>query len=155
MALRENISSSKDWNKFFQEELKLSPEIAQGYSDEFVSQDITGSNILLGLTEPGFLNQFNISVGHQLELKAFFSSKKSFEQCNTAPPRNKVPLPVVKMNITQLDFDQFKFEWERYKEHYQITHNIATSLFFCCSDEVRQQIVSYKKQQSSPGQRNH
>ena len=142
MALRTNILTSTDWEKFFLEELNLSLETAQSYSDEFVSQNITGRNIVFGLAEPGFLNQFNMSVGHQLELKAIFTATPTQTESgpSTARPQNKVPMPSVKMNITQLDFDQFTFEWNRYKEHYQINQNTATSLFFCCNDEVRQQI---------------
>ena len=144
MALRTNLSSirtSLDWERFFQEELQLSPEIAKGYGDELASQDITGINISVGLAEPGFLNQFNMTVGHQLELKTKFqTSVKTEFMGSSAPPSNKVPIPTVRMNISQVEFDQFKFEWEKYKEHYNIFQNTATSLFFCCSDDVRQQI---------------
>ena len=136
--LHSNISTSKDWLQFFIDELKLSPEIAQGYADEFVSQDITGQNLVIGLTEPGFLNQLNMSLGHQIELKAKFCPVSSHNA--SVRPNNKVPTPTVGMDISQVQFDQFRFEWERYKEHYNIRYNAATSLFFCCSEEVRQQL---------------
>ena len=146
MALRNNftgIQNAQDWEHFFQEELKLSPELSKQYGDELASQNITGSNIVIGLSEPGFLNQFNMTVGHQLELKSKFSSNVIVKQeypSNPVRPINKVPIPVVNLNISQLAFDQFKFEWQKYKEHYGIHTNVATSLFFCCSEEVRQQI---------------
>ena len=142
MALRASnftaISTQKEWVKFFLDELSLSPDIAEGYAEELTSQNITGSNIIVGLAEPGFLNQFNMSVGHQLELKTRFRSVESTPTTHT--PKNKVPTPVVRMDISQVEFDQFRFEWDRYKEHYNITTNAATSLFFCCSEEVRTQI---------------
>ena len=141
MALRATdysaISSSKDWLQFFIIELQLSADTAQGYADEFASQNITGSNIVVGLAEPGFLNQFNISIGHQLELKRKFKSSEHFI---AATPKNKVPTPMIQMDVSQAQFDQFHFEWQRYKEHYSITQNVATSLFFCCTEEVRQQV---------------
>ena len=136
--LHSNISTSKDWLQFFIDELKLSPEIAQGYADEFVSQDITGQNLVIGLTEPGFLNQLNMSLGHQIELKAKFCPVSSHNA--SVRPNNKVPTPTIGMDISQVQFDQFRFEWEHYKEHYNIRYNAATSLFFCCSEEVRQQL---------------
>ena len=68
-----NVKSAEDWEKFFQEELNLSPDTAANYADELSSQNITGRNIIIGLSEPGFLNQFNMTIGHQLELKARFS----------------------------------------------------------------------------------
>ena len=145
MALRTglmNISDPEEWRQFFIEELHLSSELAESYSEEFASQNITGKNIVVGLAEPGFLNQFNLSVGHQLELKTIFNPAIKVEPSSMIAPRphNKIPTPVVNMNISQMEFEQFRFEWEKYKEHYQITHNVATSLFFCCSEEVRQQI---------------
>ena len=144
MALRSNLSSirtSADWTQFFQEELHLSLDIAKSYGDELASQDITGINISVGLAEPGFLNQFNMTVGHQLELKTRFQPHVKTELGgNSIRPNNKVPLPTVHMNISQLEFEQFKFEWLKYKEHYQILHSVATSLFFCCNEDVRQQI---------------
>ena len=138
-----NVKSAEDWEKFFQEELNLSPDTAANYADELSSQNITGRNIIIGLSEPGFLNQFNMTIGHQLELKAKFSCPTIIKtEVNEAliRPNNKVPIPTVNLNITQLEFDQFHFEWQKYKEHYNIRHNTATSLFFCCSEEVRQQI---------------
>ena len=155
MALRTgftNISEAEDWQKFFLEELKLSPELAESYSEEFASQtNVTGRNIVVGLAEPGFLNQFNMSVGHQLELKTIFSSTVKPEPHNVIErPNNKIPTPMVNMNISQMEFDQFRFEWDKYKEHYRIVHNVATSLFFCCSEEVRQQIRIIQAARSLP-----
>ena len=146
MALRAglfNIRTAKDWKKFFHEELNLTSDTATSYGDELASQDITGSNIVIGLSQPGFLSQFNMTIGHQLELHTKFlgnTSIKSESKDNLARPSNKVPMPIVNLNITQLEYDQFQFEWQKYKEHYNIRHNIATSLFFCCSEDVRQQI---------------
>ena len=144
MALQSSFSTirtSRDWERFFQEELKLPHETAESYGNELASQDITGVNISVGLAEPGFLDQFNMKIGHQLELKTRFRASVKTEFASTpSRPFNKVPLPTVKMNITLLEFEQFKFEWGKYKEHYQICQNVATSLFFCCNEEVRQQI---------------
>ncbi len=141
MALLDtHISTSKEWLKFFIDELNLSPEVAQGYADEFSSQHITSGNILVGLSEPGFLNQLNMSLGHQLELKTKFLPAVSAGNKMPLRPNNKVPTPTLRMDVSQVEFDQFQFEWERYKEHYNIQGNAATSLFFCCSDEVRQQL---------------
>ena len=92
----------------------------------------------MGLTEPGFLSQLNMSLGHQLELKARFCPPNNTPQVR--PASNKVPTPTVRMDISQVEFDQFRFEWECYKGHYNIGYNSATSLFFCCSEEVRLQL---------------
>ena len=143
MALRatsnyDSISSSEDWLQFFLIELQLSADTAQGYADELASQNVTGTNIVIGLAKPGFLSQFNISIGHQLELESKFMRKECTNVVSM--PRNKVPTPVVRMDISQAQFDQFVFEWQHYKEHYGINQNIATSLFFCCDEDVRQQI---------------
>ena len=139
MALR-NIRTSEEWQSFFQEELQLSPDISKSYGEELASQNITGANIGIGLAEPGFLNQFNMTVGHQLELKTKFRIEVKTEFTGSSGPINKVPIPTVEMDITRIQFDQFKYEWEKYKEHYKIYQNVATSLFFCCSEKVRQQI---------------
>ena len=154
MALRTgflDIHTSSDWKEFFQEELNLSPDTAENYGDELASQNITGNNIIIGLAEPGFLNQFNMTIGHQLELKTKFSvnANTKGEFSNNCPsPRNKIPTPVVNLNISRLEFDQFIFEWQKYKEHYNIRHNVATSLFFCCSEDVRQQIRIHQTSQN-------
>lgn len=157
MALRAgltSISGLEGWQKFFIEEVNLSPELAKSYSEEFASQNITGRNIVVGLAEPGFLNQFNISVGHQLELKTIFNPAIKVEPAPTsnliACPRNKIPSPEIDMNVSLMDFEQFRFEWEKYKEHYQITSSIATSLFFCCSEKVRTQIRVLQTARSIP-----
>ena len=55
-------------------------------------------------------------------------------------PKDKIPRPTIKHGVSQLEFDQFIFEWTKYKDHYQLSHDAATSLFFCCTDEVRQRV---------------
>ena len=56
-------------------------------------------------------------------------------------PISKIPRPMVKMNSTQMEFDQFLFEWDKYKLHYHLHGDqAATNLFFCCSENVRQHI---------------
>ena len=125
-----NVQSAEDWEKFFQEELKLSPNDATNYANELSSQNITGCNIIIGLSEPGFLNQFNMTIGHQLELKAKFSRPASIKTEfgeGIVRPNNKVPIPTIGMNITQLEFDQFRFEWQKYKEHYNIHYTSYNS----------------------------
>ena len=128
---------------FFITELELSEDEAQQYADEFSSQKLTGENITIGLLKPNFLQHVNIPFGHLLELEARFKSSVKIESCQQSkaqPPMDKVPRPSVRMDISQLEFDQFKFEWGKYKSHYQIEQDTATSLFFCCTEEVRQQI---------------
>ena len=47
----------------------------------------------------------------------------------------------MKKNSTQLEYEQFVFEWKAYRNHYRLSHDqAATSLFFCCSEEIRTQI---------------
>ena len=63
MALQNfTISTSEDWLRFFQDQLHLTTEVAQGYANEFESQNITGDNIVMGLNEPGFLSQLSCDV---------------------------------------------------------------------------------------------
>ena len=97
-----------------------------------------------------------MTLGHQLELKSKFTliikseplTSTTTEPLTSRCPSNKVPLPVIQINVTQLEFEQFEFEWKKYKEHYQIIQNAATSLFFCCNEEVRQQIRILQSTQS-------
>ena len=50
-------------------------------------------------------------------------------------------MPEIKMDSSQLEFDQFVFEWQRYKMHYRFQDDQAsTNLFFCCSTDLRQHI---------------
>ena len=45
------------------------------------------------------------------------------------------------MESSQLEFEQFLFEWDKYKLHYRLNEDqVATNLFFCCTDDVRQHI---------------
>ena len=144
------ITSIEDWESFFIEELKLSTDDAQQYAEEFHSLKLTGSNIGIGLTKPDFLNHVNIPFGHLLELEARFTNKVKVETTTQRPPVDKVPRPTIGMNTSQLGFDQFKFEWYKYKQHYQLTsQESSTSLFFCCTDEVRNQIRVLQSPSSS------
>ncbi|MEL6802272.1 MAG: hypothetical protein AAFO91_00635 [Bacteroidota bacterium] len=106
MALQNStISTSEDWLRFFQDQLHLTAEVAQGYANEFESQNITGDNIVMGLNEPGFLSQLNMSLGYQLELKARFCP--ATDMSLSRPPSNKVPAPTVRMDISQMELSNF------------------------------------------------
>lgn len=124
MALRvglTNITTSNEWEKFFLEELKCSPDKAQAYSHDFVSQDITSSNIVYGLADPTFLNQFNLSIGHQLEIRSIFTPKpiKLEPATNSRAPSNKPHIrhqpPQLKPSMTPSSFRGFVSHWTTYK----------------------------------------
>ena len=148
MALRSknfsNIVTQADWQKFFLDELETTSEEARQYADEFHASKLTGKNIGTGLAKPEFLNHVSIPYGLALELEAIFTVKVKPEpqpSQNKSSRLDKVPRPTIGMNISQLAFDQFRFEWAKYKQHYQLSsQDVSTSLFFCCDDEVRRQI---------------
>ena len=115
MALRSNdfneIRTSSDWKKFFIIELKLSEDEAKQYADDFSALKLTGDNISIGLSKPDFLNHVNIAFGHLLELEArFIPAIKVDSSQHKAKPMDKVPRPCIRMDISQLEFDQFHFE---------------------------------------------
>ena len=50
------------------------------------------------------------------------------------------------MESTQLQFEQFLFEWREYKKHYGLSRQQAsTTLFFSCSEEIRTRIRTRQK----------
>ena len=53
----------------------------------------------------------------------------------------KVPRPIINMDISQIAFDQFCFEWSIYKKHYNIPESdIASHLLYSCDSKVRQRL---------------
>ena len=158
MALRTgltNITTSNEWEKFFLEELKCSPDKAQAYSHDFVSQDITSSNIVYGLADPTFLNQFNLSIGHQLEIRSIFTPKpvKLEPATNSRAPSNKPHIrhqpPQLKPSMTPSSFRGFVSHWTTYKGLVGLPpgcHDASAHIFsLACADhpQIRQTIADH------------
>ena len=132
--------------------MKLSEDDTKEYAEEFHALKLTGRNIGIGLEKHDFLNHVNIPFGHVLELESRFIHKS--KPNSTSIQRSsidKVPRPTIGIDTSQLKFDQFQFEWNQYKQYCQLTvQEAATSLFFCCTDEVRSQIRVLQTPGSDP-----
>ena len=80
----------------------MTSDTAISYGDELASEDITGSNIVIGLSQPGFLSQHDHRSSAELLTKFLGNiSIKSESNDNLSRLSNKVPMPVVNLNITQ------------------------------------------------------
>ena len=148
MALRasndETIETEPDWVSFFVDVMKFSPKSSSKYAKYLCKEGFTGEILEQSIEEPNLKDCIGMLLGEFLKLKNYIKSSISSSQLNTSSHgRNlsKLPRPSMKMDSTQMDYDQFVFEWHKYKVHYQLCGDQAsTDLFFCCSDELRQHI---------------
>ncbi len=153
MALRslknEPIQSLEDWISFFKDQLLFSQASSEKYANYLFVEGFTGEILESCIDDADIKDSIGMLMGEYKKLKSFIKSKVLPSQQSSPPsgsvlqkpPMDKVPRPQIGMEVTQLGFDQFKFEWTKYKEHLQLTpHEAATSLFFCCTEDVRSQL---------------
>ena len=151
MALQVNeLVTDQEWEEFLINELRIPKDTAQTYAASLANEGHCRESIthLLTFSTPGqpspLLTQLGIKVGHCLKLAAHFTPVASQISTSTTSSHNvklKIPRPVITLDATQTDFDQFCFEWKSYRSHYQLTeHDIASHLFYCGNEDVRKRI---------------
>ena len=154
MALRtengEPISSESEWLSFFQETMKFPSGSAIKYSSYLSAEGFTGDVLEECITDPDMKENIGMLMGEYKKLAGFIRqfNQMSITSAHTSPPSqtpheriSNIPRPTIKMDSTQLDYDQFVFEWNRYRLHYHLSADqAATNLFFCCSEDIRQHI---------------
>ena len=140
--------SVADWSEYLEEKLKVTKEVAEDYARSLVSngycwetvklvvQNTTIAQPCQSLLDRGF------KIGHCLKMAVILKcDRQSSERPSTSGPLLKIPRPVLSLDINQVDYDQFCFEWRTYRAHYQISHeSIASHLFYCGNDDVRKRI---------------
>ena len=154
MALRtengEPISSESEWRSFFQETMKFPSGSAIKYSSYLSAEGFTGDVLEECITDPDMKENIGMLMGEYKKLAGFIRqfNQMSITSAHTSLPSqtpheriSNIPRPTIKMDSTQLDYDQFVFEWNRYRLHYHLSADqAATNLFFCCSEDIRQHI---------------
>ena len=158
MALRnENgqpLESEEEWLDFFTNVMKFPVKSSTQYSKYFSSECFTGDTLIQCIDDADIKSLLNMSTGHFLKFRCYIKPPQSTN--NQTPMEKsgghpvKIPFPVIKMESTQVQFEQFVFEWKKYKGHYNLSDNqAATTLFFSCSDEIRKHIRTKQNQFSS------
>ena len=149
------IETRDEWLQFFSKDVKLTDLDAQSCADKFVNKKLSGQDVLdlIFTTQVSDNNIFGISMGHlaktqrylrQLQPNINMDMNTSIllddgNGVNRSGP--KIPRPTIHMDISQIDFDQFTFEWRIYKQHYKILNeDLSSNLLHCCDVEVRKRI---------------
>ena len=151
MALRRTVIESEDqWKSFFSEQLCFrNKEIVASYAKKFCEDGYCDQSIrlLLENTPPGKpspdLLALGIKPGHCLKMAGYFVPSQSVSVANNSVSGSKlkIPRPVLNLDATQVEFDQFCFEWKTYRSHYNIQpFELPSHLFYCGSEEVRKRI---------------
>ena len=147
------INSKEEWYEFFLKSVELTDKESNFCADMFVTKNLNGQDVLDLIFDSKIEdnNIFGISMGHLAKTKRYLKKYQiPIDRPDSEPVVNsraenkhspKIPRPVVNMNIEQIDFDQFCFEWRVYKDHYKIQDStIASNLLHCCDIEVRKRI---------------
>ena len=148
MALRnrknEPITSSEDWQDFFIDVMSFPKESSEKYAQYLSDEGFTGEILETCIEDADMKTNIGLKMGEYKKLINFIKSHQHhpLQPCSsTKSPISKIPRPIIKMDSSQLEFDQFSFEWKTYKRHYGLDHvQSATNLFFCCTEELRQHI---------------
>ena len=143
MALRNtgnNPESVEEWENYLLDSLDVTKEVACNYASALVKNDYCLETLKLVIQNKPTaqpcqsLLEMGFKEGHCLKMAMLF---KSNEQPSDRPIRNtsgsqlKIPRPVLSLDINQVDYDQFCFEWQTYRAHYQISNaKIPAHLFY-------------------------
>jgi hypothetical protein len=140
MALRtsngQSIVTEPDWVSFFVDVMKFNPKSSATYAKYLCKEGFTGEILEQNIDEPNLKDYIGMLMGEFLKLKNYIKSSIHSLQPSTSRGshgRNlsKLPRPSIKMDSTQMDYEQFVFEWEKYKIHYQLCgEQASTDLFF-------------------------
>ena len=151
MALRTNngdpIETEPDWLSFFVDTMKFPPKSATKYARYLAEEGFTGDVLQECINDADMKTNIGMLMGEYKKLQLYIKSSlaQSIDVASGSHKSDlrisKIPRPMVKMDSTQLEFDQFLFEWGKYKVHYRLYGEEATTnLYFCCSEDVRQHI---------------
>ena len=147
------IKTEKQWLNFFSDDIGLPATEATQCANTFLVKTLSGEDVidLLATAEIKDNNIFDITMGQLTKTKRWLKNAQLCCSVNTPDLNNrsnnsiaagpKIPRPNITMDIGQIEFDQFIFEWEVYKNHYGISGNqLASHLLYSCSPEVRQRV---------------
>ncbi len=150
MALRNQegsvIENEDDWLIFFRDKLKFPASRSAEYAKHLTSECFTGDTLAECIEDQDMQSLLKMPLGHYKKLKCFLRPPVSHEptSVNTGSNNHTAPklvCPSIKLESTQLQFEQFEYEWKCYKAHYNLSDkDSSTTLFFSCSEEIRQLI---------------
>lgn len=148
MALRnekdEPFTTADQWTNFFTQKMQFSQDASEKYAKYLVNEGFNGDILEDCIEDPDMKSNIGMLMGEYKKLKSFIKGNGHNRHAGPATssgPISKIPRPIIKMESSQLDFDQFSFEWKTYKRHYGLNDvQASTNLFFCCSEELRQHI---------------
>ena len=160
MALRNSnglpLESEEDWCQFFTNVMKFPTTSSAQYAKYLSSECFTGDTLTKCIDDPDMKSLLKMPTGHFKELLHYIKPSDSTSTASGSNgrsgdgPISKIQCPVIKMKSTPAQYEQFIFEWKKYKAHYSLSgENAATTLFFSCSDEIREDIRNKQKQYSS------
>ena len=148
------IETEQEWLEFFRDKLKFPNSNSAKYSKYLSSECFTSDTLAQCIDDPDMQSlstSLKMPLGHFKKLKCYLKvstpQQPALQNRNDdgrgGPSTPKISCPNIKLESTQLQFDQFLFEWKRYKSHYHLSNEQAsTTLFFSCSEEIRQHIRS-------------
>jgi hypothetical protein len=118
------------------------------YADYLVREGFTGKVLECCIGDSDMKDNMGMLMGDYKMLKFYITTHSTVadttqqhSSSTSSGTISKIPRPEIKMDSSQLEFDQFAFEWKKYKAHYRIQGDqISTNLFFCCSNDLRQHI---------------
>ena len=150
MALRrqggEPIALENEWVEFFMKQMKFPQKSSEKYAKYLCKEGFDGEVLEQSIEDADMKDNLGMLVGEYKKLRIYIRSTLDIlpagtTGCTRSGPISKIPRPHIKLDSKQLEFEQFVFEWNRYKSHYQLCgEQASTNLFFCCSDEIRQHI---------------
>ena len=138
------LRTKADWSAWIAD-LGLSIADAEEYGALIAAEAITEEE--LPHFDHELLKSCSVSkYGHRAKMirKALGSSKRE-EASSSQHVGNKevaIPRPSIHKGVTQLEYDQFLYEWRQFKKHYNFrdSEELETQLIFCCTKEVRAKI---------------
>ena len=151
MALRNGkglpLEDEDDWFEFFTKIMEFPPEASKKYSKTLSSECFTGETVIQCIDDDDMKTLLKMPLGHLKKFRYYIKPSSNTGATATCKIPTKIPCPTIKMESTQLQYDQFVFEWQRYKSHFNLTDDqAATTLFFSCSEDIRQHIRTRQSQ---------
>ena len=141
--------SVDEWEKFFTDNLRVSQEVASVYASALLDNGYCWDTVkmVLQMNTPvaqpcPTLLQLGFKAGHCLKMSILLNTQvRGSERTQGSASKVKIPRPVLSLDINQVDYDQFCFEWRTYRNHYQLGRDdIPSHLFYCGNDDVRKRI---------------
>ena len=157
MALRnkdgEPLETEHDWLTFFQEVMKFPKKSSTQYAKYLFSERFTGDVLADCIDDDDMKSLLKMPTGHFKKLKYYIkpnnTNNLAKNQVYTNESVAKIPCPTIHMDSTEAQFEQFIFEWTKFKTHYGLSGEQAvTTLFFSCNEEIRQHIRARQLQGS-------